>query len=384
MLSPKPGVALLFTVVLAGRPAQAGKPPFEIKRAPESSLNRLELTQKAVERLGIKTGIVAQKAIPRTLTLPGRITSRPGSAAIISAPFAGTLAASGNIPVPGTKIIKGQTVLKLRPLVAPGRHLLVEAQRDLAQAKTRRSTAEKVSARAKTLLTDGAGDQAALDRATEALALAEAELSAARVRIKQLKRDPLNADVSMPVRAPANGVVLRLFTVPGQAVAAGERLVELMNFDHLWLRVSVYVGRLHEINRTAIAQARPFGQNKSHHAKPVDAPPLPTPNGTVVELAYALNGGEGLLPGARVMAQLRLLGDMTPTLTVPWPAVFYDVNGAAWVYAAIDRRTFERRRVDVETIVDQTAVLSAGPKVGTPVVIEGSMELFAAEFGIGK
>jgi hypothetical protein len=46
--------------------------------------------------------------------------------------------------------------------------------------------------------------------------------------------------------------------------------------------------------------------------------------------------------------------------------------------------TFVRRRVEVVRVADGRAVLSFGPKVGTPVVTGGAAELFGTEFGAGK
>jgi hypothetical protein len=40
--------------------------------------------------------------------------------------------------------------------------------------------------------------------------------------------------------------------------------------------------------------------------------------------------------------------------------------------------------VEVSRVVGGKAVLALGPKLGTPVVTAGSVELFGTEFGAGK
>lgn len=390
MHKPKITLALMIASALTSVGAFAGKPPFKIKRASEARINRLELTKKAVQRIGVKLGQVSFKTVPRSLKLGGRISVRPGAAALISAPFAGMVQSPRKsvLPLPGARIRAGQTLLKLRPLVAPGRHLLVEAQRDLAQARARAQTAQKMANRAKKILEDGAGDQSSVDRADESLQIAQAELAAAKERLTQLQRNPLGADVSLPVRSLDEGVVLRLLVAPGQAVAAGERLIEIANMNDLWIRVPVYVGRLDSLDRSRPLTVRPLGQSNSsgYLAQPVDAPPGALGNGSVVEVFYALSDPKniGLSPGAQVMVQIPLKGSAKPRLVAPRSAVFYDAHGAAWVYAAAGENAFERRRVDVEAVVGELAILKHGPPRGTSVVRQGAMELFGAEFGAGK
>ncbi len=72
------------------------------------------------------------------------------------------------------------------------------------------------------------------------------------------------------------------------------------------------------------------------------------------------------------------------SLVVPWAAVLYDIHGTTWVYEKTAKTVFRRRRVLVRYTTDDLAVLAAGPKVGTEVVVDGAAELFGTEFGTGK
>ncbi|MFZ5830400.1 MAG: membrane fusion protein MtrC, partial [Planctomycetota bacterium] len=87
--------------------------------------------------------------------------------------------------------------------------------------------------------------------------------------------------------------------------------------------------------------------------------------------------------GERVGVALTLNTEATP-LTVPWSAVLYDVHGGAWVYEVVGDRTFERRRVHVEYVVDGKAVCEYGPAEGAKVVTAGAAELFGTETGFTK
>lgn len=76
-----------------------------------------------------------------------------------------------------------------------------------------------------------------------------------------------------------------------------------------------------------------------------------------------------------------------PMMTVPYSAVIYSADGAAWVYTVPSPRTYTREKVAVVNVGgDQGSVawLSAGPAVGTTVVTVGVPELYGAELGVGK
>jgi hypothetical protein len=69
---------------------------------------------------------------------------------------------------------------------------------------------------------------------------------------------------------------------------------------------------------------------------------------------------------------------------VPYAAVFYDLNGATWVYTNPEPLTFVRASISVDYIDGDMAVLSDGPSSGTEVVTVGSPELYGTEFGVGQ
>lgn len=70
-------------------------------------------------------------------------------------------------------------------------------------------------------------------------------------------------------------------------------------------------------------------------------------------------------------------------LSVPYAAVIYDAQGDTWSYVNTEPLVFLRAQITVEEIDGNTAVLSAGPEVGTSVVTTGAAELYGAEIGVG-
>ena len=72
-------------------------------------------------------------------------------------------------------------------------------------------------------------------------------------------------------------------------------------------------------------------------------------------------------------------GTRTVIPTPPWSTP----RGETWVYTSPKPLTFVRHRIVVESSTD-TALLTAGPAVGTAVVTVGAAELFGTEQGIGQ
>jgi hypothetical protein len=71
------------------------------------------------------------------------------------------------------------------------------------------------------------------------------------------------------------------------------------------------------------------------------------------------------------------------TLTVPYAAVIYDAQGLTWSYVNTAPLVYLREEIRVDRINGDTAILSAGPAAGTPVVTTGAAELYGAEIGVG-
>ena len=71
-----------------------------------------------------------------------------------------------------------------------------------------------------------------------------------------------------------------------------------------------------------------------------------------------------------------------PRSTIPYAAVVYDGQGAAWAFAQLDEGTYQRTPLTIADITGDTALLSAGPEAGTRVVTIGAAELVGVETGI--
>jgi hypothetical protein len=117
---------------------------------------------------------------------------------------------------------------------------------------------------------------------------------------------------------------------------------------------------------------------------------------TVEEESAALTGGARVLPTGQVKMEAKAkenLGILSAPvrkaargsqLVIPYAAVFYGPNGDTWTYTSPQSLIFERTPIVVDRIDGNNAFLTDGPRPGTPVVTQGTAELFGVEIGIDQ
>lgn len=353
----------------------------------EGSLTTVTLTTDAVRRLGIETAIVDSLIGSAARVVGGEIVVPPGLSIIVNAPVAGRLLAppSGGVPVAGARVTRGRILLRIAPLPPD----VAQASRDNAIASARLAQARAEAERTARLFREGLVAARDHERAQSELASASATASSASGQNAMVGGAGAVAGMSvLSIPSPSNGVVRLLNAAPGQTVAAGSPLLEVMRTDRLWVRVPLYAGDARRVRRGAPATVRPLGgaDGASMTATPVAAPPSADASAASVDLFYEVRGAGALRPGERVDVAIPLGGASTDErgLAVPLSAVVRDMSGGSWVYERTDSVTFIRRRVEVARVAGSLAILASGPKPGTKVVTAGTAELFGTEFGAGK
>ncbi len=368
---------------------QKAAPAAKVENAvKEPELATIKLSAQAETRLGIETVAIAVQPVAETRSFAGEVVLPPDRTTAIAAPIGGTLSAGGdNSPVVGVFVRKGQSLYRLTPFLSPERDLRLQIERDIAAAQTRVEAARIRFNRAEQLLRDKAGSEKSVQQTREELDLAENDLKAARSRLERFDSNPLTSEYSITIAAPRDGIVTKVLANPGQAVGGGAPLVEIANLSSVWIRVPVYVGDLREIAPNQSAKIHNLADapgSASRSARPVKAPPSADAVANTADLYFELANPDGSLrPGQRMGVTLSLRGK-TESLTVPWSAVVYDINGGAWVYENTAPQTYARRRVEISRVVNSLAVLARGPTAGTKIATAGVAELFGTEFSTGK
>lgn len=125
------------------------------------------------------------------------------------------------------------------------------------------------------------------------------------------------------------------------------------------------------------ADEKPF---RELWALPSGTPPTEDPKRSMLTARYVVaNKDHGLTLNKRVRVELEVSGSQERRKVVPYAAVYYDAKGATWVYVNTQPLVFERRRIAIERIAGDLAVLTDGPPVGTPIVVVGAPLLYGAE-----
>lgn len=384
-------------------------PTGEVKKAPtaakvekvpgEADLTTIHLVEEAERSLRIATAKVERRPVPRLRTYGGEVIVPPGRAVTVSAPLSGIVLppSEGKPPVPGARVSKGQEVLRLQPLLSPEAQATlsttrVEAQGQVDQAEKQLAQAKIQLDRAGRLHREGLGGSGALTDAQAQFNIAESALKAAIDR-----RDALDKTIRgieggtldpLPILAEANGSIKGIHVLQGQAVNPGAMLFDIEALDRVWVRVPVYVGDRRELDSGAEAQVGDLTESPGQPTRPVrpvtDAPPSGDPLAATVHLFYELpNDDHAFWPGERVGVTVPLQSD-EESLVLPRAALLYDFQGGTWVYEKIAPRTYSRRRVRLDRVVGDLAVLREGVTPGAEVVTSGAAELFGTEFGGAK
>ena len=379
---------------------KAEKPPAAAtvaKPVKEDDFNTVVLTEAAESRLGLKTGAVEKKAVRRSRIYGGEVTIPVGKTIVVSAPLGGILRApAAGMPKAGQIVKKGDPILELLPLMTPeGRTAtataLVDADGQVKNSQSQLDLAKIALDRATNLLKQEAGSQRNVDEARATYDVAAKTLEAVSARRAMLAKviGEVDSGTAAPIliSASLDGILRTVSALPGQSVASGGALFEVIDLRTIWVRVPVPVGDLDAINRQESIVLGPLSLQSHGNpvaATPVAAPPSANALSATVDVYYeAPNPGGRWIPGQRVGATISLL-DTAECLTVPWSAIIYDIHGGSWVYERTAARTFVRLRVVVKYTMGSDAVLASGLVVGTTVVTAGSQELFASETGFNK
>jgi membrane fusion protein, heavy metal efflux system len=418
-----------FEIVLAGlltgaihitgckppeKKADAAPPPANVPTvAQDTEVNTVHLQPDAEQRLGITVAPIEMKPVSRVRTYGGEIALPPGASLVVSAPVGGKLeaAAGKTAPAVGTLVSAHQPIFRLIPLLSPEREVLTPAERiSMAQAKntiltTRIDAAGQVATakeqvmaakialeRAERLFRDSAGTAKAVDDGKAQLNLANAGLQAAEERQKAVESISLEGSepgqqTPLVIESPQAGMIRTQNVAPGEVVAPGAPLFEVMKFDPVWVRVPVYAGETGQLALDQPAEVMPLNSDQTsrgYTANPITAPPTATLLAATVDLYYELTNPEGRLrPGERMTVRVKLPG-ASEQRVVPWSAVLHDIHGGTWVYENTAPQTFVRRRIQMRYVVDDLAALENGPPTGAKIVTAGAVELFGAEFGFAK
>jgi RND family efflux transporter MFP subunit len=250
-------------------------------------------------RVPVGLAPVVRDTINTTLTLTGRLVTRPGGAVLLSAPAAGVIRTL-RVQI-ADQVVRGEVIgdLDVPELVA-----------DARQKATAAVQAEREAARQKQLLADGITSDRA---AEEAAAQADQARAAAAAASDLLARTR--------IATPITGDVSAVLVQRGERVEAGAPLVRIVAPDTLDLIVPVPAAELPRLHRGLPALVRQEGDTMPLPARVAAvAPAVDSLTNTGEVVVRVPNVAHRLRPGAPASAAIHL-GRAVGVLVVPDSAI---------------------------------------------------------------
>ncbi|HOP19503.1 MAG TPA: HlyD family efflux transporter periplasmic adaptor subunit [Amphiplicatus sp.] len=188
----------------------------------------LELSDKQIERLGIRVAGAQAVQHAAIATLPARVIPAQSSSRTIAAPFGGVVASVDKLP--GTEVGAGEPILTLLS------RDYFEASAGLAQAQAENDAALAAFNRQKTLVSEGIDSGASLEAAEARARSANAALNEMQ---RALEYTAPSEKGGYALLSPSAGRVEQLAVMPGDAVDPMTPLGIVVSTAALWLEAQL-------------------------------------------------------------------------------------------------------------------------------------------------
>lgn len=382
----------LATGLVVGRrtapaPVAAQKAEKDEKEAAEKGEHReVTLTDEGLAAARIQVTKVTKQALPRELGLTGQVEFHPDRVASVGA----------KIPARITKIHVGigDVVTAGQPLAVIDSMELAKARGAYLAAAARRVAAQAAYTRAEALHADGVVPTKQVEETKSDLAVANADVAAARGTLVALglgEGDAGSATSLVTLRSPIAGRVVRRDAVTGQSVEASTTIFTIADLAEVWVQLEVFERDLARVpvgaavNITTNAHpGRVFSGKVSFVTEVLDEKTR-----TVRARVVLTNTDGALKPGMFVRATLAdgkgaEAGAAEPTVVVPVSAI-QRIGDDDYVFVRLEARKFEARAVALGDRSGGLVEVRRGLREGDNVVTEGALtlkaELERASFG---
>lgn len=375
----------LVIIVFAGacKPAAlpaASTPVAKLERTTLEGLATITLREDAERSLGLVVVPVEKGPRPLHIVVGGEVMVPAGRELVLAAPVGGRI--TGALLQPGAVVKSGQVLMTLVPLATVDRDVRARAQRDLEVAKADVQLADTRLKRAEAMMNDRSGSVRAFEDARAQQQIAQASVASAASRLQTLSAGALDADVSLAVRSPADGVLRSVRVAVGQSVPAGAPLVEIASSGR-WVRTALSSGDAVRTAASAHVWAERLGSGQQVELGKLEGPPSADGVRGTVDVFHSLGAAVDWAPGERVLVRFEA-DALEDRLSVPFASVVRDAEGGAWVYLQSAPHQFRRQRVDVLRREGAQMVLARGPPAGSQVVAAGAVELWGFELGADR
>lgn len=326
--------------------------------------------------LDFATEIVSPASIRESFLVPATVEARSGGRLAVTAPVAGRLLPTQQLPVLGESLEDGQEIAAIAPLEGgPADRIALQLAIDQSTLALESATRERQ--RADRLLEAGAVPERRLQDAVAHEALVAAQLNAATRqmdRYETMRRDAheLAVDAAFAVRSHLAGVVTSVLVKDGAHVKEGEVILEVTATDTVHVSGAIPESRTATLRGLAGAEVQLPGSGDTVPVGPlVTIGRIVDPATRTLEVTYVVkNRGQLLALGQAILLRL-YTSSAAQAPGVPVSAVV-SRDGVPLVYVQTGGETFEERRVVLGSRAGQIVQVESGLEEGERVVTKGA------------
>jgi len=352
------------------RAAQTDAPP----ELPYFEGEVIRLPGAFAERIGIKTASAEVTEISPVVHVTGVLEFDEQRIAAVGSRISGR--------VREVKVIEGTKVESGDVLATMESAELGKAQAEIFAVKARAQYADTDEARKKQLLKEGIASKRAVELALQESTVTDAELRAAKQRVKALGGDVGEGALGlMSLTSPIVGDVVKVHVFRGQAVEPSYTAFTIADRSTLWVRLAVFEGEVINIrvgDQVEIATQVTPDEVLKGTVTFISSVLDPVTRSAEVRVIVPNEAGK-LRVGQAVNARVRPSAAIKQALCVPRAALL-QVDGKPTVFVAVDDTSVVPRTVELgaesRDLVEIKSGVAAGERVITDGVFALKSELF--------
>ena len=339
-------------------------------------VDKVKLTEYQVKQAGITTAKVQKQSRSRAITAPGVVAFNAYALADITMLVDGV--------VYQRYVHLGDHVKQGQKLVTLNSSALAQAEAAYLQARAEYHRSKQELKRLKSLAQQKIISQARLQQAISNEETTHARLAAATASLYSygLSRNDISALLKqkryglLTLRSPHAGTVVADDFRLGQHLAAGSRLMQVVDESYVWVEVKIPESQLIEVRRGEVATVSLKSSKRKYSGQVINIhhqlDPATRTAGVRLQVKNSL---DGLHPGMFVQAKISV-DSSGNGIYLPERAVQRQ-DDKDIVFIRSQAGEFIRREVRIGKSVDGFVPVFGGVKVGEMVVVSGSFSLLS-------
>jgi cobalt-zinc-cadmium efflux system membrane fusion protein len=367
----------LFTASLlfAGCGEQNKPAAMATEKASPAAPDQVSLTAQQTRNIGVVLGQPEKRRMGTNLQLSGEVDVPPAGLVSISVPYGGFLKQTSLIP--GARIRKGQVLARLEH---PD---YIQLQQDYLDTQTRIQLAELEYARQQELNQEKISALKTLQQARAALALLQNNRAALRQKLQMININPdrlkhTGISRSISLLSPINGYVKEVKANIGTLVSASDVLFELVNTEHLHIRLNAFekdISALHPGQQFSFRLAN----DPTERTAKIGVVGRTVAGDKTIPVHADLTGSDAsLLPGMFVTASIKT--ESAEVTALPETAVV-QYEGQSYIFVAQGQNQFKRIPVTTGTRQKEMVAVSLPAELenSTKIAVKGAHNLLAKQ-----